>query len=219
MLSYNQFKIANKRDDQEQNNITHFFSRHFVNYIAFPLYKIGLTPNQATLFFILIGIVGGVLSFFNYLLFAYALWRIHIIIDMADGSIARATKLFSSYGDTLDKAGHHIIYPIYWIGFLYSSELIFDQPLLSIIFFAIASSQWTIKHLFKNRNERPQAKSIFKRIFANMFGIEGFLVIILIYSYLDFFNSLQIIAFLILTNLFLLIRKIHSLLSYADEKI
>ncbi len=219
MLSFKQFENANKRDDQEQNNITHFFSRHFVNYFAFPLYKIGLTPNQTTIIFILIGIVGGVLSFFNYLLFAYVLWRVHIIIDMADGSIARATKLFSDYGDTLDKAGHHIIYPIYWLGFLYACGLIYDQPLLSIIFFAIASSQWTIKHLFKNRNERPQAKNIFKRIFANMFGIEGFLVVILIYSYLDYFDSMQIIIFLILTNSFLLIRKIYSLLNYVEEKI
>lgn len=212
MLSYKEFKIENKRDDQNKNNITHFFSRYFVNIFAYPLYLVGLTPNQVTIIFILTGLIGGFLSFNGYLLIAYIFWRLHIIIDMADGSVARVTKLFSEYGDILDKVGHHIIYPIYWIGFIYSSGLLNIYPLLSIIFFATASSQWTLKHLFKNKELRPQAGNIFKRIIANIFGIEGFLIIIILYTQFNLFEGIHVILFLITTNSILLIHKISSLL-------
>ena len=215
LLSYKEFVTANKRDDQRNNDITHFFSRHFVNIFAFPLYRIGLSPNQVTLIFIFTGLVGGILSFYNFLMSAYVLWRIHIIIDMADGSVARVTKQFSSLGNTLDKIGHHLIYPIYWIGFLYASDLLYQHPLFSIIFFAIASSQWTIKHLFEAKKDRPQATSIIKRIIANIFGIEGFFLLIIIQVYFNVFDSLYLIIFMTLTNFILLTNKALSLIKNA----
>ena len=212
MLSYKEFKLANQRDDQDRNNLTHFFSRYFVNVCAYPFYIFGLTPNQVTLVFIATGIMGGLLSFQGFLIWAYVLWRLHIIIDMADGSIARVTKLFSDYGDTLDKVGHHIIYPIYWIGFLYSSGLILLYPLLTLFFFAIASSQWTIKHIFRNKQLRPQAENILKRLIANIFGIEGFLIIIILYSQFNAIEGFYVLLFLIITNSALFIKKLSSLL-------
>ena len=212
MLSYKEFKLANQRDDQDRNNLTHFFSRYFVNVCAYPFYIFGLTPNQVTLVFIATGIMGGLLSFQGFLIWAYVLWRLHIIIDMADGSIARVTKLFSDYGDTLDKVGHHIIYPIYCIGFLYSSGLILLYPLLTLFFFAIASSQWTIKHIFRNKQLRPQAENILKRLIANIFGIEGFLIIIILYSQFNVIEGFYVLLFLIITNSALFIKKLSSLL-------
>lgn len=211
-MSYKEFVEANKRDDQSNNDITHFFSRYFVNIFAYPLYRIGLTPNQVTLIFIFTGLVGGILSFYNFLISSYILWRIHIIIDMADGSVARVTRRFSSLGDTLDKIGHHLIYPIYWIGFLHASQLLYQYPLFSIIFFAISSSQWTIKHLFKNKEERPKAISVIKRIIANIFGIEGFFLLIIIQVYFDVFDSLYLIIFMTITNFILLTNKAFSLI-------
>jgi len=214
LLSFNEFVDKNIRDDQDQNNVTHFFSKYFVNYLAFPLYKLGMTPNQTTVLFIITGLIGGLLSFFNFLIVSYFLWRLHIIIDMADGSIARATKLFSEYGDVLDKFGHHIIYPVYWIGFLFASKLIYDYPLLTLIFLALSSSQWTIKHLFKSKQNRPAASNIYKRVIANIFGIEGFLIIVIIYSYTDFFEGYYVILFMITSNLILLANKAFSLLKF-----
>lgn len=215
MLPFSEFVNTNKRDDQGANDVTHFFSRYFVNICAFPLYRIGLTPNQVTLIFIFTGIIGGALAFFDLLILSYFFWRAHIIIDMADGSVARVTKLFSNFGDILDKIGHHIIYPVYWIGFLYASGLLNQYPLLSLVFFATASSQWTIKHLFKDKNERPQAKNIIKRIVANAFGIEGFLIIIIMYSYLDVLDGLLVMSIIITSNLIMLFKKIVSLLKSA----
>ena len=133
LLSYKEFVNANKRDDQRNNDITHFFSRHFVNIFAFPLYRIGLSPNQVAYIYIH-WLSRWDTFFYNFLMSSYVLWRIHIIIDMADGSVARVTRQFSSLGNTLDKIGHHLIYPIYWIRFLHASDLLYQHPLFSIIF-------------------------------------------------------------------------------------
>lgn len=212
MLSYEEFKLANKREDQNNNDVTHFFSRYFVNLFAYPLYRLSLTPNQVTIIFICTGVAGGLLSFYGFFITSYILWRLHLIIDMADGSIARVTGLFSELGDILDKVGHHIIYPFYWIGYIYASGLLLMHPLLSIIFFSIASAQWTSKHLFKSKDSRPQVESIPKRIVANIFGIEGFFIIIILNNSLNLFDASYVLIFLITTNSILLFKKLSSLL-------
>ena len=40
---------------------------------------------------------------------AYAMWRLHIIIDMADGNLARAKQIFSDYAVGFDRSNHIII--------------------------------------------------------------------------------------------------------------
>ena len=42
-------------------------------------------------------------------LLSYLMWRIHIIVDMADGTIARATKTFSKSADGFDRSNHIVI--------------------------------------------------------------------------------------------------------------
>ena len=57
--TYQEFASSNVRADQADNDVTHFFSRNFVNPVAFFFYKFGLTPNQVTIIFILTGLLGG----------------------------------------------------------------------------------------------------------------------------------------------------------------
>ncbi len=212
MLTYREFKSLNRRDNQEKNEINHFFGKYFVNFAAYFFYRLNLSPNQVTCIFILVGIIGGILGSFGFFVTAYILWRLHIIIDMADGSIARVTKVFSDFGDPLDKIGHHIIYPIYWVGFSYSSGLLELFPVLTILFITIASSQWTLKHLYKDRFLMTKGTSYPKRIVANIMGVEGFLILIIIYVYTNLLNSLYLILFFIASNLILFIYKLYHLL-------
>ena len=214
--NFSEFKKGNIRKDQNANEITHFFSKYFVNAFGFMFYKIGLTPNQVTVIFMVTGIIGGLASFSEQIYLAYLLWRIHIIIDMADGAVARVTGLFSSYGDILDKVAHHIIYPIYWVGFLYAMNAIYDEPLLSLLFFAVSTSQWTSKHLLKSKDDRPQAKSLFKRLIANAMGIEGFLLFSLLNFYFVLVPIDYFLIYFIFSNAVFLFLKVANLLSKND---
>jgi len=211
--TYKEFKQGNIRKDQAANEITHFFSKNFVNVFGYIFYKLRLTPNQVTAVFMITGIFGGLISFDGYVFLAYFFWRLHIIIDMADGAVARVTGLFSSYGDTLDKVGHHLIYPLYWLGFLYSMNAVYDEPFLSLIFFAISSTQWTSKHLLKDKASRPQATSLIKRLVANTMGVEGFLLFSVIQNYFELISIRYFLLFFILSNLILLLIKIANLLT------
>jgi len=210
--SYSEFKVLNVRTDQQGNDTTHFFSRHCVNPVAYFFYLLGFSPNQVTVVFVLCGLIGSGFAFNGSFVVAYLLWRLHIIIDMADGSVARVTGLMSDYGDVLDKVGHHMIYPLYWMGILYSTGAIFNEPFLALMYYAVASSQWTTKHLVKDKTLRPQAKNLTKRVIANIMGIEGFIAGALIYTA---FNPVQLSHYLLFflgTNLVLFSMKIFSLL-------
>ncbi len=213
MLTFREFKALNIRDDQKGNDVNHFFSKYFVNFFAYFFYLLRLSPNQVTYIFIFTGIIGGIIGSLGFFITAYIFWRIHIIIDMADGSIARVTKVFSEFGDTLDKIGHHIIYPIYWVGLSYSSGLLMLYPLLTISFIVIASSQWTLKHIFKDKSQRPKTSSYLRRLIANILGIEGFLILIILYAYTDILSGLYLLLFLIFSNSLLFSYKLYSLMT------
>lgn len=212
VMRYSKFADLNRRTDQSANDITHFFSRHFANPVAYFFYRLGFTPNQTTLVFILIGVCGGILALFGYALSAYICWRMHIIVDMADGGVARATQKFSQLGDTLDKVGHHVIYPAYWLGYLTSIGAVETYPLMALTVFAVSSSQWTSKHLFREKANRPQARSHVKRIVANMFGMEGFVLLSAVQIAFEPFSLMGLLCWFILSNFALLIWKIKSLI-------
>ena len=109
MLTYENFKYFAARADESSNRRIHFFTSLYARYLAFVLYRLGLTPNLATWLFGFIGILSA-LSFYNgYFIIGYLFWRLHIAIDMADGDIARATKNFSVNADGFDRSQHVII--------------------------------------------------------------------------------------------------------------
>jgi len=108
-MNYSEFKLKSERKDANINDKLHFFSSCFKSLVAFVLYKIGASANMATAIFGAVGIVASV-SFYNeFYLLGYFLFRLHIIIDMADGSIARAKQQFSEYADGYDKVNHILV--------------------------------------------------------------------------------------------------------------
>ena len=108
-MIFKEFIKASERNDKIANDNTHYFSTIFAKPISFFLYKIKLTPNFVTFLFLIAGIFSGIFFFFNYPILGYIFWRLHIILDMADGSIARATKNYSIFADGFDKSNHILI--------------------------------------------------------------------------------------------------------------
>lgn len=105
-MKYIEFSNACNRGDAKANDVTHFFSCHFSVPAAFICYRLRLTPNQVTSLFLVFGIISGVALYYQLGIVAYLVWRLHIILDMADGNLARATQTFSSNATGFDRSNH-----------------------------------------------------------------------------------------------------------------
>ena len=102
--------IENKRLHPFASKVSIYFSWVFIN--------LGLTPNQVTGLFFLTGFAGAIILLVNSwtaLIISYLLFRLHIIIDVSDGEVARYTKLFSINGSYWDSMIHAVLYPLFFI--------------------------------------------------------------------------------------------------------
>ena len=108
-MKYKIFKYASSRIDQDGNDNVHYFSKYFAPMFAYFFYKIKFSPNSVTFIFLVTGFLSALLLYWSFPIYAYLAWRLHIILDMADGSLARATKIFSSNAIGFDRSNHIII--------------------------------------------------------------------------------------------------------------
>lgn len=107
--SYADFRERSTRADVSANDAAHFFSSNFAQPVAYVCYKLGMTPNAVTFLFLIVGFSSALSLYLGWPLLCYVLWRLHIILDMADGSLARATKRFSTAAMGFDRSNHVII--------------------------------------------------------------------------------------------------------------
>lgn len=92
--------------------------------VAYPAYRIGLTPNQVTIMSCSIGCIAGAFGFFLgtenvvvSVLILYALAQISYILDSADGQLARITGRTSPFGGFLDHGLDILSFTITFGGF------------------------------------------------------------------------------------------------------
>ncbi|MFI5071936.1 MAG: CDP-alcohol phosphatidyltransferase family protein [Terriglobales bacterium] len=81
-------------------------------YLSVPLAKFSVTPNQITVFWILLGLAGDVgLGFSQYWIrvAAAAIFQLSYILDYVDGEVARLQGRTSKRGFFLDLSGHCLI--------------------------------------------------------------------------------------------------------------
>tara|TARA_Y100000589_G_C27174369_1_gene638084 strand:- start:1163 stop:1864 length:702 start_codon:yes stop_codon:yes gene_type:complete len=123
-LSFNVYKKNCRRLDRTRNDKLHFFSSLIAVRVSFILYKLGFNPDLVTLLFGIFGVSAACMFFYGFPLFAYLLWRIHIILDMADGNLARATKRFNDYAKITDKFTHIIVNLMVFSALFLSSEYV-----------------------------------------------------------------------------------------------
>lgn len=86
----------------------YFFSSIFSKRIAYLLYKSGISADLTTFLFGFAGLISSIFYFYNYHIIGYFFWRLHVILDLADGDIARVTK-YNPLGRMMDKFQHIII--------------------------------------------------------------------------------------------------------------
>ena len=118
MISLVEVRTSCARENDLSNRRLHFFASRFSIYFSWLFINLGLSANQVTALFFIVGFLGG-LCFLNpepILVFAgYFLWRLHVIFDLCDGDVARYTQKFSINGAYWDYMVHSILYPLYFV--------------------------------------------------------------------------------------------------------
>lgn len=236
MIDFYKFKQLTKRKNNSSFVRTWYFSSLFSKHLSYILFKIGFSANSATILFFFVGLIGSFLVLFNNIwaiLISYAFFRLHIIIDLSDGDLARYYKTFTLRGAYMDFMIHALIYPLYIIFysiiayinfenifFLYSG--IFLSLLMSLI---LASKNNYFRALFQNGIHKNDfiskfkitldLKSKFKNYLINLItdiiSIEGFIF----FNVLIFFLQIEIIytflhSFYMFTFLIVLIIKFFN---------
>lgn len=195
-----------KRENSEANNKLHWFSSKFSIYFSYLLIKLRITADQATIMFFILGLLGSVFYSFNSIelsILGYIFFRLHIIVDMSDGDIARFNKSYSIRGAYWDSVIHSIVNPTYYILIAYSFFLQFDDTIFLILcaFIGLSSSVlMSVKNNYykamlfnkkelevKKVNEITSKSWRFKIFFfvSEALSIEGFILLTLVIRFLD----------------------------------
>lgn len=185
MLSFADFKKNCTRKDSSINNKLHFFSSQFSVRLAYALYSLGFTPDFTTLIFGFCGVLSAISFFNNLKIVGYLFWRLHILFDMADGNIARATNNFNPDAKLTDKFTH-IVVNILVFSCIFLGDEIFFQSENNVKLFITLLPLYVIYFLFDSfttsynldlRNKLPSNRYFI--IVKNLLTKEGLLMVIL----------------------------------------
>jgi len=189
-MKYKIFKYASSRIDQDGNDNVHYFSKYFAPMFAYFFYKIKFSPNSVTFIFLVTGFLSALLLYWSFPIYAYLAWRLHIILDMADGSLARATKIFSSNAIGFDRSNHIIINTSILLAPLHFNGNIEIANGLIVSFYLY----YFFSRNFISDKSTAINFSIKKNIIKNILGLEGYIAaqcLVIFFELYDFINFIS----------------------------
>ena len=222
-----------KRKNSEANNRLHWFSSKFSIYFSYLFLKLKLSADQVTVLFFCIGLLGCFFYSFNSLfmsIIGYTMFRLHIIIDMSDGDLARFNQSFSIRGAYWDAVIHSVLNPLFYILILYSFYIQFDNVsflligpiagLSSSILMGVKNNYYKAM-LFNNeilkvkKEENTQKRKFIFQLFfitSEVLSIEGFVFLTLVVRYLEVEILAMILSICYISaNIFISIIKFYQL--------
>ena len=125
-----------KRINAKENNNLHPFATRFSIYFSWLFINLGFSANTVTFIFFIIGVISAISLLFNSLfavLISYFLFRLHIIIDVSDGEVARYNNTLSINGSYWDSIIHLILYPLIFLCMCFSQYLNYDDNIYLLI--------------------------------------------------------------------------------------
>ena len=207
------------KNNQVEFNRNYYFSSKFSIYISWVFINLGISANQVT------GIlfITGFSSCLTYLsnnpvnvILGYFLWKLHAVLDLCDGEVARFNKKFTFNGIYWDYMTHDILYPLCFVcinyslyqrfgmnSFLYTAA--FGGIVVSLIF-SVKNTYYRamlFNGLDLNSRSNPIPNStcnILRLVLNEATSFNGFLLIYLAFSIFDVIP----LIFLILCNVYLL---------------
>ena len=199
-MNYIKFIENASRKDAPANDMAHYFSHHFSERVAFMFFKVGASPNFVTWVFLFLGCSCAAFVWTGHPVLAFLMWRFHIIIDMADGTLARATQKFSSAADGFDRSNHIIINT----AVLIASTQAFENDFIVLCLLVSFYLMYLFSRNYYTSKMQTYNFSLFKNFIKDAVGIEGYLFFTLVlqsFSFTSaqiFISSLYACFFLIL---------------------
>lgn len=213
-----------KRENAVANNRLHWFSSKLSIYFSYVFLKLRFSADLVTIIFFILGLIGAFLFSCNSVvssLFAYVFWRLHIIVDMSDGDVARFNKSFSIRGAYWDAVIHSILNPLYFIAISYSFFLQFDNNIFLIfgcftglscsVLMGIKNNFYKAKFFNKEIyspgiEKKSNSNNLLGKLFfvlSETLGIEGFLFLTMIVRIIDIesFGIGLLVAYFIFNSL------------------
>jgi len=199
-ITLNKVKECSKREDKILNDRNHWFSSIFSTYLTYIFLKLKLSANQVTLLFLATGIFSIIFYYQDTiwtLIIAYTLFRLHIIIDMCDGEVARFNNKFSENGKYWDSLIHSTLNPLFYFFSTYPLlDLNSHSKLLSLTFLTFSVSFLLFSKynfqgkILKNKNEvaKRSLKGWLFFIISELISIEGYILCISILRVFEFQN-------------------------------
>lgn len=213
-MTYSEFKEASRRGDSNANDTAHFFSQSFAAPMGYLLYRFGMSPNQITLLFLVVGFASALAIYWQMPVLCYFLWRTHIVLDMADGTVARATKNFSNSATGFDRSNHIIINTSLLFGSLST-----ENSLVAVNFVVCAFylNYFFSRNYFVEKQATRQF-SLAQTLAKNAIGLEGYIAVSCLLMFLGF-ADLQIWCAVAYGGFFLLLflRKLHLFTSAGAD--
>jgi len=146
-------KITKIKPINQEVFFAYFFGRRLSPFIVNVFLNLKIKPNTVTVYMIIVGIIGAILFAIDNIWFkftGYIFILLWLILDCADGEVARITKVFSKFGKELDYIAHIINHPLFNIAFLLSLIQLnkYNAILLAIISILLISSNLINRNLF-----------------------------------------------------------------------
>ena len=229
-----------KRENSKANNRLHWFSSNFSIYFSYIFLKFRFSADFVTVLFFILGFAGAILYSFNSIilsLVAYVFWRLHIIVDMSDGDVARYNKSFSIRGAYWDAVIHSILNPLYFISISYSFFIQFENNLFLIIgclsslsmsvLMGVKNSYYKAKFFNKETynpiiNVNSDNKSIVHKLFfvsSEILGMEGFIFLTIVVRIIDVdIFAVCLLLLYLMSNIFISGLKFYNLSYYGYYK-
>jgi phosphatidylglycerophosphate synthase len=206
-VKYSVFKNKCQRSDSIANNNSHYFSRHLSTQCAYVLYKVGMSPNFITFLFLVFGFGSALSLNYDCSILTFILWRFHIILDMADGNVARATQSFSKSAIGFDRSNHIIINTTL---ILLSSRNV--DNIFTIIFLIVSFNlYYQFSRNYYSFKQNSQNYSLTQNIIKDFIGLEGYIFITCSLNFLNWYNLQEFIIYVyILTFSLLYLVKLHN---------
>jgi hypothetical protein len=170
-MNFKDFRLASSRSDKDGNDNIHYFSKFFADFFAYFFYKIRLSPNNVTFAFLILGCLSAFFLYSSFPIIAYLMWRLHIILDMSDGSLARATGVYSKNAIGFDRSNHIIINTSILLAPLHQDvNLIYVNCLLVTFYLYYFFSRNFVSDIYEVTHF-----SVSKNIFKDFLGLEGYI--------------------------------------------
>jgi phosphatidylglycerophosphate synthase len=139
MISHAEIVRRSRRHNYEENIWVHPFSGRIASRFTWVFINLGLQANHVTALSFVAGTISAVFLLFDSLLFAvvaFVFFRLHVILDVSDGEVARYREQVSRFGVFWDQLMHAFVLPLL-IGCIAIGRLITGAS-IGILAFGIA---------------------------------------------------------------------------------